>query len=66
MNTTHDEIPFDQIRTIFLGKSWAQIDEEAELAEEQELQTYLAAMDTLRKILWLHGDYIPEDGEIFE
>ena len=48
--------------TKFSGKSWAQMNWDIEDEEEQ----VTIALDALRKAQWLKGEYLLEEGEIFE
>ena len=53
-------------RKRFLGKSWAEIEWEAEEQEEEEANKKLKELDLKRKKLWIWEAYELEEGEVFE
>ena len=54
------------IREQFKGKSWAEINWEAEEKEEEEANKKLKELDLKRKKLWIWEAYELEEGEVFE
>jgi len=55
-----------ELRQSFLGKSWAEIEWDAEAKEEEEANKKLKELDLKRKKLWIWEAYELEEGEVFE
>jgi hypothetical protein len=58
------------IRNKYIGRSWAELEDEAEEEEEREKEEeknkQLKAIDTAREEQWMQGQYDLEEGEVFE
>ena len=68
-NTIEYEKSVQDLRLMFKGKSWIEVQwelEEKEEKEEEEKRAQLRKMDQEKKQQYLRGEYEIEEGEVFE